>query len=82
MADAAVFVLENFKPFWIKDRLISYLNIGTGLDISIKELAIKIGNHLDYKGNIKWDKTKPDGTPLKKLDVSRLEKLGWKLIFL
>ncbi len=78
LADAAVFVLENFKPFWIKDRLISYLNIGTGLDISIKELAIKIGNHLDYKGNIKWDKTKPDGTPLKKLDVSRLEKLGWE----
>ena len=57
--------------------LLSYLNIGTGKDISIKELAEKIAYLTDYKGEISWDKSKPDGTPKKQLDNTRINQLGW-----
>ena len=55
-----------------------FLNIGTGDDISIKELAYKLKKIIGYKGKLVFDKTKPDGMPKKKLDVSKIEKLGWK----
>ena len=54
------------------------INIGTGEDLSIKELAEKIKNIVGYNGKIVWDKNKPDGTPRKLLDVGKIHKLGWK----
>ncbi len=55
-----------------------HLNVGTGDDLSIKELAQKIANAAGFTGQIEWDSTKPDGTPRKVLDVSRIKALGWK----
>jgi GDP-L-fucose synthase len=71
LADAAVWLLLNYndKPF---------LNIGTGSDISIKELAIMIKDVVRYEGELIFDSTKPDGMPKKLLDVSKLSKAGWK----
>ena len=48
-----------------------------GIDITIKELAIMIADLVGYRGEIRWDSSKPDGTPRKMLDVSRLKSLGW-----
>jgi GDP-L-fucose synthase len=53
------------------------INVGTGEDVSIKELAEMVKNSVGYKGNIVWDSSKPDGTPRKLLDVSKLHALGW-----
>ena len=70
MADAVVFALEN--------KLSRYLyNIGTGRDITIKELAKTIQKVVGYEGEIIWDESKPNGTPRKLLDVSKMKKLGW-----
>jgi GDP-L-fucose synthase len=55
-----------------------HLNVGTGEDLSIKELAQKVAHAAGFNGNIEWDATKPDGTPRKVLDVSRIKALGWK----
>jgi GDP-L-fucose synthase len=54
-----------------------HLNIGTGVDISIKDLAQKIAEVSGFKGEIHWDTSKPDGTPRKVLEVSRIKQLGW-----
>ena len=54
------------------------MNVGTGKDISIKELAIKVAKFTEYRGQIFWDKTKPDGTPKKQLDINAILSLGWK----
>ena len=56
----------------------THINIGTGVDLTIKNLAETIREVIGYKGTISWDSTKPDGTPRKLMDVSRLAKLGWK----
>jgi GDP-L-fucose synthase len=71
LADACVFLMNNYDSGEI-------VNIGTGEDVSIKEIAEMIKDVVDFKGDIAWDKTKPDGTPRKLLDVSRLHNLGWK----
>jgi GDP-L-fucose synthase len=55
-----------------------HLNVGTGEDLSIKELAQKIAYAAGFTGHIEWDSTKPDGTPRKVLDVSRIKALGWQ----
>jgi GDP-L-fucose synthase len=55
-----------------------HLNVGTGEDLSIKELAQKVADAAGFTGDIEWDTTKPDGTPRKVLDVSRIKALGWK----
>jgi len=55
-----------------------HLNIGTGKEVSIKELALKIAAATGYSGSINWDSSKPDGTPRKVLDITRITKLGWK----
>jgi len=55
-----------------------HLNVGTGEDLSIKDLAQKVASAAGFTGEIKWDSTKPDGTPRKVLDVSRIKALGWK----
>ena len=54
-----------------------HLNIGTGSDLSIRELAQRIAKSAGFKGEIKWDSSKPDGTPRKVLDVSKAKALGW-----
>jgi GDP-L-fucose synthase len=55
-----------------------HLNVGTGEDLSIKDLAQKIANAAGFTGQIEWDSSKPDGTPRKVLDISRIKALGWK----
>ena len=74
LADAVLFCLENWKPNSLEP---SFLNVGTGMDISIHDLAHLVASATGYLGEILWDPSKPDGTPRKLLDVSRLEKKGW-----
>jgi GDP-L-fucose synthase len=71
MAEACIFLMNNYDG----DKIV---NIGTGEDITIRELADLIAEVVGYKGAIRWDNTKPDGTPRKLLDVSFLHSLGWK----
>ena len=84
LSDAVIFCLKNWdpkkhnSPTYSDGRPLYHLNVGTGKDLSIRELALTIANLTNYKGEIIWDKSKPDGTPQKKLDVSRINKLGWK----
>ena len=70
MAEAVVFALEKNLPEYL-------YNIGSGKDISIKQLAETIQNVVGHKGDIIWDNSKPDGTPRKLLDVSKMKALGW-----
>ena len=70
MAEAVVFALENKLPEYL-------YNIGSGKDITIKHLAETIQNVVGHKGDIIWDNSKPDGTPRKLLDVSKMKALGW-----
>ena len=79
MADATLFILGLDKKI-LKTRtkpMLSHINIGTGTDITIKELAETIREVVDYTGNISFDTSKPDGTARKLLDVTRLSNLGW-----
>ena len=71
LAEACYFLMKNYNDD-------GHINIGTGEDISISDLAIVINNIIGYTGKIVWDTTKPDGTPRKLLDVSRINNLGWK----
>ena len=57
---------------------LAFLNVGTGNDIKISELAEKVAATVGYGGCIEWDQSKPDGTPKKQLDVSRLTSMGWR----
>ena len=59
-----------------------FLNVGTGIDLSIRELAEAVAQAVGYAGSIEWDTSKPDGTPKKQLDVSRLAAMGWRVISL
>ena len=78
LADAMVFLLENVDASDLYEKGISHLNIGTGKDISIDGLAKLIAEIIGFNGKIVHDSTKPDGTPRKLLDVSRINSLGWK----
>lgn len=71
LADALLFMMKSY------DEML-FLNVGWGKDITIKELAEIVKSVIGFRGVIKWDSSKPDGTPRKLLDVSRLTKLGWK----
>jgi GDP-L-fucose synthase len=71
MAEAVVFALENTLPDYL-------YNIGTGVDLTIKELAETIQKITGHQGEIIWDATKPDGTPRKLMDISKMHDLGWK----
>ena len=71
MAKAVVFALENKLPDYL-------YNVGTGEDLTIKELAQTIQKIVGHKGEIIWDSGKPDGTPRKLMDVSKMHELGWK----
>ena len=82
MADATVFIMENvnFEDL-IKDKneiRNCHINIGTGKEISIKDLSELVSKTVGYQGKIRFDSTKPDGTMRKLIDVSKLNALGWK----
>lgn len=78
LADAILFLMENVNAEDLYEKGITHLNIGTGMDISIDGLANMISEIVGYKGTINHDTSKPDGTPRKLLDVSRINSLGWK----
>lgn len=84
LGDACVFALEKWSalnrdaPRDEHGEPLAYLNLGTGIDLSIRDLAEKVAETVDFKGRIVWDSSKPDGTPKKQLDVSRITKMGWK----
>ena len=78
LADAILFLMENVEAKDLYENGISHLNIGTGKDLTINELAKMIAEIVGFKGNIVHDASKPDGTPRKLLDVSRINSLGWK----
>lgn len=93
LAEACVFVMNNVnyahltalghephasRPMPHSDIKNTHINIGTGKDLTIKDLAELIKEIVGFKGNLNWDSTKPDGTPRKLLDVSKINSLGWK----
>ncbi len=71
LAEACVYLMETYDGEML-------INIGTGVDVTIKELAETIQETVGYKGKINWNTDKPDGTPRKLMDVSKLNGLGWK----
>ena len=75
LADACLFLVENYNANENGNNKI--INIGSGVDITIKKLAELIKKITGFKGKIVWDKAKPDGTPKKLLDVTKIQKLGW-----
>jgi len=80
MAEACLFIHNIDKKIFEKQtqKQLSHINIGTGIDLTIKELAQAIKEVVGYKGRIIFDTTKPDGTPRKLLNVDLIKKLGWK----
>lgn len=74
LADALVYLMKNYSEN-------SHINIGTGLDIPIKDFAYKVKECVGYQGELVFDKTKPDGMPRKVLDVTKLTRLGWSAKF-
>jgi len=78
LADACVYILEKLNADELYNEMkISHINIGYGEDLSIAELAETISSMVGFKGKIRYDASKPDGTPRKLLDISRLKNLGW-----
>ena len=71
LAEASLFLMENYDG----DQQV---NVGVGEDLTIKELANLVASEVGYQGQIEWDTTKPDGTPRKLLDVSKIHEMGWK----
>ena len=74
LARACIFLMQNYNP----DPEPGFINVGFGSDVSIKQLAEMIQQIIEYKGHIEWDTSKPDGTPRKWMDTSRLSAMGWK----
>jgi len=71
LADACVFLMQNYSDY-------GWVNIGSGEEVSIAELAQLVKEVVGYQGKLTFDTTKPDGTPRKLLDVSKLHSLGWR----
>jgi GDP-L-fucose synthase len=71
LADACYFLMLNYS-----EKM--FVNVGTGEDLTIKALAEMVKEIVGYQGDLRWNTTKPDGTPRKLMDVSRLHQLGWK----
>lgn len=80
MAAASIFVMNLDKATYEKHTqpMLSHINVGTGVDCTIKELTETVAKVIGYKGEIIWDTSKPDGAPRKLMDVSRLRSLGWQ----
>jgi len=83
LGEACVFALEHWNPSAADaprddaGQPLPFLNVGTGVDLTIRELAEAVAEATGYHGRLEWDTSKPDGTPKKQLDVSRLTHLGW-----
>jgi GDP-L-fucose synthase len=75
LGEACVFALERWSP---EPNGLQHLNVGTGVDLTIKQLAEAVAEATGFQGEILWDTTQPDGTPKKQLDVSRMAALGWR----
>ena len=75
LGEACVFALEHWQP---GPNDIQHLNVGTGVDLTIRELAEAVAAATGFSGEIRWDASQPDGTPKKQLDVSQLAALGWR----
>jgi GDP-L-fucose synthase len=71
LAEACVYLMESYSDSEL-------VNIGTGIDVTIKELAETVKQIVGFEGEINWDTSRPDGTPRKLMDVSKLHSLGWK----
>jgi GDP-L-fucose synthase len=80
MAEASLFVLELDKETYKANTqpMLSHINVGTGKDVTIKEMAKTMKEVVGYKGKLTFDTTKPDGAPRKLIDITRLENMGWK----
>ena len=84
LSKAVLFALEKWDPkdkhapVDNRNKPLSYLNVGSGDEISIKDLASKIASYVNYEGEILWDSSKPDGTPRKRLDNEKIFSLGWR----
>ena len=84
LGEACVFALEKwsaldeYAPLDDQGKPLAFLNVGTGIDLSIRELAENVAAAVGFNGTIQWDHGKPDGTPKKQLDVSRLADMGWR----
>ena len=79
LASASIHIMNLGKEMFYNnnDPMCSHINVGTGEDLTIKELALKIKEVIGYSGDLIFDTTKPDGTPRKLLDIKKLTKLGW-----
>lgn len=71
LADSVLFALNNVLPDYL-------YNVGTGVELTIKDLALKIQSIVGHQGEISWDSSKPDGTPRKLLNITKMHSLGWK----
>lgn len=80
MASASIFVMNLDKSAYqaITQPMLSHINVGIGFDCSIKELTESVAKVVGFEGDIGWDTSKPDGTPRKLLDVTKLHELGWR----
>jgi GDP-L-fucose synthase len=80
MAQASVFVMNLDSQSYEEntEHMLSHINVGSGVDCTIKELTEAVAATVGYQGKIVWDVSKPDGSPRKLMDISRLETLGWK----
>lgn len=80
MAEASIFVMNLDKCVYEQStqEMLSHINVGTGTDFTISELTEVLVKVVGFKGEVKWDTDKPDGAPRKLLDVSRLQRLGWR----
>jgi GDP-L-fucose synthase len=70
LGDALVFLMENYSAE-------EFINVGSGQELTIRELAETVARILEYPGTIHWDASQPDGTPRKLMDTTRLNSLGW-----
>ena len=79
MAAASLFVMDLDKPVYDRETepMLSHINVGTGTDVTIRELAETVARITGFTGRLSFDSSKPDGTPRKLMDVSRLARLGW-----
>ena len=84
LGEACVFALEKWSmnsadaPCSVSGQPLAFLNVGTGVDLSIRQLAAQIAEVVGFQGRVAWDTSKPDGTLKKQLDVSRLQSMGWQ----